>query len=214
MTKHAKQRQPMIAAIPVAIRIQVSIEENTAMIAFKQAHFPRRWTALAVLPLMLAGSGIAQAQQPWTSVGSTGVVDEQDLSLFDFVNAEARVVSTAPAPSTLNLRYNVVALEELNSGFNTPYRFKARLRDNGAGSQVVLRLRSASFATGLATTIATIDSNALPPSPSYRNQEVCVLLDFDFVNNAYFIDADLIKSSTAGTPALSLIQIDEANCAG
>jgi hypothetical protein len=34
------------------------------------------------------------------------------------------------------------------------------------------------------------------------------------VNNAYFIDADLIKSSTRGTPALSLIQIDEANCAG
>ncbi len=184
------------------------------MIAFKQAHFARRWTALAVLPLMLAGAGIAQAQQPWTAVGSTGVVDEQDLSLFDFVNGEARVVSTAPAPSTLNLRYNVVALEELNSGFSTPYRFKVRLRDNGTGSQVLLRLKTVSFATGLATTIATIDSNAVPPSPSYQNRELCVLLDFDFVNNAYFIDADLIKSSTSGTPALSLIQIDEANCAG
>jgi hypothetical protein len=203
----------MMAAIRAAI-YQASIEENAAMINFKQAPFARRWTTLALLPLMLAGPGLVQAQEPWTSVGSVGVVDELDLSLFDFVNGEARVKSTAPAPATLNLRYNIVAIDELSSGFQDPYRFRARFRDNGSGAQVVLRLKSVNFATGLTSTITTFDSNTFSSSAGYQTREKCVLIDFDFLNNAYFIDADLIKSAGTGQPALSLIQIDGANCAG
>lgn len=183
------------------------------MINFKQAKFARRWTTLGVLPLMLAGPGLVQAQEPWTSVGSVGVVDEQDLSLFDFLNGDARVEATAPAPATLNLRYNIVAIDELSSGFQEPYRLRVRFRDNGASSRVVLRLKAHSFA-GSVSTLATFDSNAFPPSQSNQTQEICVLVDFDFQNNAYSIDADLIKSAAAGNPVLGLIQIDRANCAG
>jgi hypothetical protein len=165
------------------------------------------WACLAALPLVIIAAPTQAA--PWTTVGSTGVVDDGDLALFDFVGAEARIKSTGPAGSVLNLRYNVVALEGF-TGLNQGY-WRVRFRDNGTGARVRLQLRQANT-TGTTSTLATFDSNTYPAQVGYQTQAECIALSWDFADGPFFIDAELTKSSAAGVPAVSAIIIDNGPC--
>ena len=80
--------------------------------------------AAGMLVTLLAGTANAQIH-PWTTAGSTGVVDEADTGIVEFVLGEARVPAVAPADSVLHLRYNVVSLE----GFDGIGSY--RTHDNG-----------------------------------------------------------------------------------
>jgi len=68
---------------------------------------------------------------------------------------------------TATLRYNVVAVGGVVTG-GDGILFAATFRDNGPGARVTLRLRRVNLATGLAETIATLDSNEFPPSGSFQ----------------------------------------------
>ena len=174
-------------------------------------HPSNRLAAIAVLALLLVGQGIAHAQQqPWTTVGSAGTVDEQDLSLVNLVNGEAQMLAAAAAPATLNIRYNIVALDDI-VGLGQ-YAFNSRFRDNGNGAQVRLRLNSYSLGSGITSTVATFDSNSFPSAVGYQTRGFCIFPDFNFADHAYFIDAELIKTGASGTPALGIVQIETANC--
>src|SRR5262245_15028821 len=107
------------------------------------SHGGKTWTAAvfaAATILVTVPEGAPSAQiHPWTSVGSAGVVDEDDTGIVEFVLGEARVPAAAPAGSVLDLRYNIVSLE----GFAGPgfYVMRARFRDNGNAARVLLNLR-------------------------------------------------------------------------
>ncbi|HSI59223.1 MAG TPA: hypothetical protein VLA16_16800 [Ideonella sp.] len=163
---------------------------------------------LAVAAILAAGAAQAQSN-PWTSVGSAGVVDDADTGIVDFVAGEARMRSTAVVGAMLNLRYNVVSLP----GFSGPgqYVMRTRFRDNGAGANVRLDLRRYQT-NGLNSVQATFDSDDYPASAIYQTQGECVLVDWDFDTSAYYIEATLHKGAAAGTPALGLIQLVPGNC--
>lgn len=167
-----------------------------------------RQPLLAVVAILAAGAAQAQSN-PWTSVGSAGVVDEADTGIVDFVAGEARMRGNAAAGSVLNLRYNVVSLP----GFSGPgqYVMRTRFRDNGAGANVRLDLRRYQN-NGLNSLQATFDSDDHGASASYQTQAECVLVDWDFATSAYYVEATLSKSTAAGTPALALIQLVPGNC--
>ncbi|UFP94837.1 hypothetical protein [Gloeobacter morelensis] len=172
------------------------------------------WAAAAALPVLLLGTAMAQAA-PWTAAGSTGVADEEDLQLVSANEGRIEVAGSVAGPATLNLRYNIVALDELVNLDNTSYtRLTARFRDNGNNARVELRLKSYNLATGVTSTLANFDSNAHPANSNYQQQGLCIPpATLDFSQNVYFIDALLTKSSSSGTPSLGAIKFGlESGC--
>jgi len=167
-----------------------------------------RQPLFAIVAVLAAGAAQAQSN-PWTTVGSAGVVDEADTGIVEFVAGEARVRGTAAAGSILNLRYNVVSLP----GFSGPgqYVMRARFRDNGAGAKVRLELRRYQD-NGINSLQAALDSDNYAAAAGYQTQAECVLVDWDFSTSAYYIEAALNKGTAAGTPALGLIQLVPGNC--
>lgn len=159
---------------------------------------------------LLAGFATAQAA-PWTTVGSAGTVDDTDLGIAELIFGEARVRGSAPAGSTLNMTYNVVALP----GFSGPgqYVMRVRFRDNGPSSRVTLGLYRFNQANGLRTNLAVFDSNAYLPQAVHQVQQRCVLINWNFDAGPHFIEASLLKSGAFGQPALATIQlIPVASC--
>lgn len=155
--------------------------------------------ALLIAALLAAGAVHAA---PWTSIGSAGIVDEGSVNLVDFMNGEARIRSNAAAGSTLTLRYNLVALAgvETASSFNWQVRF----RDNGGAARVRLYLRRYN-SNGTTSTLATFDSDQFAANSGYQTQTVCINTSLAFNNGPVYIEAQLLKSGDAGTPALGTI---------
>lgn len=167
-----------------------------------------RHSLLAAAAVLAAGAAQAQTS-PWTTAASAGVVDEADTGIVEFVAGEARMRNTAAAGSVLNLRYNVVALP----GFSGPgqHVMRTRFRDNGAGANVRLDLRRYQN-NGLNSLQGSFNSDDFAAAPGYQTQAECVLVDWDFMTSAYYIEATLQKSSSAGQPALGMIQLVPGNC--
>lgn len=147
---------------------------------------------------------------PWTSVGSVGLVDEADMGIFEFINAEARVRAGAAAGSVLNLRYSINQLE----GFTGPNQvaWTVRFSDNSDGARVRLFLRQYQN-NGIISTLATFDSNTYPAAVGYQNQQQCIAANWDFLNGPYFIEAELTKSNHLGVPKLGMIMLNNVSCA-
>jgi hypothetical protein len=92
----------------------------------------------------------------------------------------------------------------------------ARLWDNGPEAQVILHLKQVNLYTGQQTTLLTLDSNNFPVASGFQTVSTgdpnCsgATFEFDFVHNAYYIDATLAKTGPNGTPALAAMQIADA----
>lgn len=162
------------------------------------------WILCAVLALIFVGPTSALcANQPWTTVASAGTVDEGDLDEVSLSGGYATV--SAAAPSTVMIRYNVVAMDDL---FERCLKMAVRFRDNGALSQVIVRLKRLNLLTGFTATLLTLDSNTFGPNAAYQLQAVGSCdLTLDFGVNAYFIEAELKKTGANGNPGLAAIKV-------
>lgn len=158
---------------------------------------------------LVSGSPAAAQIKCWTSPGSTGVIDEADFAIALFGSAQGRVRSSAPLPSTLDLRYDVVAVDGLFGG--DAQQMTVRYRDNGAGARVRVFLRQKPFPDGPITTPLQFDSDAFAPAPGFQVRSVNTAcfggFAFDFLNNVYFVEARLTKTTADGNPALEALQI-------
>ncbi len=169
---------------------------------------------LMTLILVLGTSAMAWAQLAlWTAVGSDGTPDDLDAAMFDTAGSAVQVKSGAPLPATLDVRYNVVAVQGVFSP-GDGVRLTARFRDNGGSARVLVRLFQVNFATGTATLRLTVDSNVFPPGAGYQTQSeaTCSGNFFNFLDNAYYVHVTLAKSAAAGNPGLQLLQISGALC--
>jgi hypothetical protein len=170
---------------------------------------------------------LAQNNDPWTAVASTGTVDEADLDIVQFgycnsglgsliCNTNTAVVkSTAPLPANVHIRYNVVSVDGLLD--KTDVRLKARLRDNGANARVLLVLKSVNFSTGAIATLRTLDSDSFAAASGFvfRSTGLAVCnqtISFNFDQNAYYIDVTITKSGADGNPGLAAIQLAADTC--
>ncbi|ESQ12449.1 MAG: hypothetical protein N838_11405 [Thiohalocapsa sp. PB-PSB1] len=163
----------------------------------------------ALLGFLICAGPAAAA--PWTTVGSAGTIDEADLNLVTMNHGVAYLGGGAPVGSVANIRYNVVAVDDLQVG-GAPW-MQVRFKDNGAGAQVVLRLKAYNVSTGMTTTLLTFDSNDFEASGVYQEQEVFSCYgSFDFYNNAYYVDAEIKKTADNGRPALSIVIVGYTIC--
>jgi len=112
---------------------------------------------------------------------------------------------------TAVIRYNIVAVDGLfQSGDNI--RLKVRFLDIGDNSQLILKLVEFNLQSAVATTRMTFDSNLFAASSTYQEQELLTSswTEFDFSQNAYYIEATLTRSFyrlPGNESALSLTEI-------
>lgn len=166
---------------------------------------------LVLLATVVAGHATPAGAQlrMWTSVGSAGTVDEADAALASFNGAVASVKSTKTG--TLNIRYNVVAVDGLFGGDGI--YLLMRFRDTGAGARVVARLKRVNLATGVTTTLLTADSDAVAGNPDFQVGEVSNCSGGpDFFANAYFVDVEITKTSETANPGLGALQVGLTIC--
>ena len=169
----------------------------------------------AVLATQDVANALPPNNAPWTTTGSTGIVDEADTAI---VNIEGPTVAVVPTPlvlpAVLDMRYNVVAVADIYDDQGN-CKMLIRYRDNGPQAQVLLRLRQFDLSTGNTTnptTRAQFNSNNAPQTsgPNFATETInaCRGNPLDFVNNAYFIDAIITKNNATGDAAIGAIQIE------
>lgn len=145
----------------------------------------------------------------WTTVASTGTVDEADISIYEVSGPNIYLKSNAPLPANLDVRYNVVAVDGLvESNYQ---KMRIRYKDNGNSARVIVRLKETNITSGNTYTRMTFDSNSYPQLSSYQTRTIEYYgswWGFDFMNNIYFVETSINKTSIYGTPVLVGIQIE------
>jgi hypothetical protein len=120
-----------------------------------------------------------------TAVGSDGTVDETDLSKVA-LSANTAGVLIPITNATVDIRYDVVAVDGVFGGDSTTKNLRARFADNGPQSQVIVRLSRLNMFSGVISVLAEIDSNDYSPSKFAQTQGVgfnCQQAELDFQNN-------------------------------
>jgi hypothetical protein len=175
----------------------------------------RLLAGLAVTIILFCHVATISAQDRcWSTGGSTGTVDDADLSLFTLTDNTA-AISGAITAATGDIRYNVVAVDGLFSGERGTKTLTVRFADNGPAAQVLVRLQRVHIFTGVLTTLVELNSNDYPSSTVAQTRSETFNCDspgFDFENHIYYIEATLIKTGAAGTPLIRSIQLCPGIC--
>jgi hypothetical protein len=167
---------------------------------------------LILLALLIGIPSAASAQnvnQWWSTVATTGEVDESNQGVIDYSGPFATIKPTAPNPTTVTLRYQVSPVDGLF--FAGCKRLRVRYRDDGAGAQVRVFLRRTDILAGGTITHLTFDSNLFAQAAGYQTQVgPCGNFVFDWTRYSYWIEAFMTKSlvqNTPGLPGLQVVQI-------
>ena len=189
------------------------------------------WILLAACfvlsPLGALAETAPDAERLWTTVGSAGTLDEKSEGKVFFDHAVVQkgdtfVISplrrqvqtdgdSADATDSAVIRYNVTAVDGLFTEhlLGMTVRFLAE----GGSARVVAQLVEVNLATGAEVTRLTFDSDNSAAQSGYHVDTVfadCSKQPFDFVKNAYYIDATLTTSSIQASSAagIEIIQLD------
>ena len=171
------------------------------------------WGTLVVMviafSLFCAGAPVFAQASCWTTVGSDGGVDEADLGTVA-LSANSASVSGSVASATVDIRYNVVAVNGVFGGERNTKTMTVRFADNGAAAQVIVRLIQLNISSGVFSTLVELNSNDFTPSGVAQKQSRnfnCDGPEFDFVKNIYFVEVQLKKTAVGGNPLIRAIQI-------
>jgi ABC-type phosphate transport system substrate-binding protein len=164
----------------------------------------------------LTQSGNAQfAPLCWSSAATSTVINTPDLGSA-FQNGPTLTINGSAVPAGFSGRLSISGIFQDPGTVPLFKLLNARYRDNGTESQITLELREVNIFTGVATTLATFDSNAFPPNSGYQTSGVataCVLNGgFDFANKMYFINVRVDKTGPNGNPGLWMIQVCASSC--
>ncbi len=170
-----------------------------------------RSVVFVLVALLTSGSAVwaQQGNDPWTTVGSAGTVDEADLLRVLLGSPVSGAVALRPGFGLfggVRIRYNVVAVQGVLGGAGLT--LTARFLDHGDGERVVVQLKKYGLNTGSTTTLLTLDSNAYAGSGTFQVQTVftnaCTppLTTLDFVENSYFMDVTISRSRFPDVPPI------------
>jgi hypothetical protein len=165
---------------------------------------------LAGTAAVLAASAPAwtqSAEHPWTTVGSTCVVDEASRDLVEF-DKDRIMIKAGVVKGTVIARCNVVETQGLlvdGPGVFMRVRYGA-----GMSARVVVRLMEYRPATGATNERMKFDSNLFPGSFDKTIKNCTSGNFFDFTQRVYYAQIQLEKLASGGNPSLSAIQIGVA----
>lgn len=162
--------------------------------------------SLALACLVMAAP--AHAIQAWSTIATTGTIDDGSAAYTNLNGSAATVLSTATLPRTITLRYQIH--DEFGSNAS-PKWLGVRFIDNGPNARVVVQLRKQALGDLPAITLINWDSNLVSTDISttqFRWTQYCSLETLDFINYSYWIEAQITKSSSTGSAALSQVRLD------
>lgn len=189
---------------------------------------PKFFTSRFLRPLALlaiaafAAPGTALANSPWSTVGSTGIVDESCYLAVQMENFEARLVPGLLFPC--KVRYQVTDTFGTANGIVTNRALFAHIRDTAATpGKVVVRMFAYNLITGATTPIAgtNIDSDVTPSSgilangfSVYRSPAAAVGcgVTLNFNLNSYWIEVDLTPALQPAVPGLAIGALSLRTC--
>jgi hypothetical protein len=173
----------------------------------------RTGSALAGLALTLIlffHAPVTSAQNRcWTAVGSTGTVDEAHLGIVA-LSSNSAAVTGAVTNATVDIRYNVVAVDGVFGGDQRTKTLMVRFADNGPAAQVIVRLRRLNISNGVSATLVELNSDDYASSNVAQTQSKsfnCQGPEFNFEDNIYYFEVQLIKTGVGGNPLIRSIQI-------
>ncbi len=149
---------------------------------------------------------------PFTTTGAAGAVDDDDLADISTFSGTAQVNFGSPIGSA-SVRYNIPSLKGF-AGSKSP-RLRVRFKDSGGDESVTVSLRQLNAATGSITTFGALDSDSFAGTTSYQTQQVCFrLVEWDFDEGPFYLEALFSKTVVGGTPAIQSITVEPDGCGG
>lgn len=136
----------------------------------------------------------------WNAIGSEGIIDESCLNLFEF--SGARLQFKTGAVGTIVARYPIHP--------NTPYPdWNAGFTVGWAQNGVTVKLIQASFCIPVETVICQFGPTTNTGEPGF-GCATCIpedIINMNFQQNAYYIEATLTRATTASSPKLLMVSV-------
>ena len=194
--------------VSVAVRI-LAFNFKTRLIERRmkmKSRMKKRWlTIFALMVLSTFTFPSFTLATPWTTVGSTGSIDESDLD--EFATSGSYLYFKRGITGAITARYNVTNpfdFHPVHRYWNTLY---VSYKDPGGSSRIQVYLRSVDLETGSHSTIARFDSNDFPASNSVQLQDIWVNHEFDFLSKAYYIYAYVSRTSASANVRLYALKL-------
>jgi hypothetical protein len=174
---------------------------------------------LVMLAVILGGVGsLLVPSQPvsashqsvgiWANAVTGCAIDDADLSEY----LVGRFLSQKPGKiKAIVARCNVENLPLNPPGFGNPNVLELVYLDpDGPGTayRVIARLQQLTN-SGTVITLATVDSNTGPASPAFQSQHRLFPAghDFNFINNAYYVEVTVFRSNAQLVPAAAIVRL-------
>lgn len=153
---------------------------------------------VTMLVILSSMSALAQSTAYWTTTGSASATeDESSPAKPTYTNQTAAI--NGGATGIYVLRYNVTAVDGLFNSTNSFMRL--RVRDNGAGANVLVSLRRSNLSAGGIETVATFDSESIGAGSGFQTPaDVLFTHTFDFTSYVYWLDVTLNRIDASGLP--------------
>jgi len=170
-------------------------------------------------------SAVLRADNPyawWTHIAAVGTATSSTASLAQFNDAGTVSIKSGVASGTLRMKYNVTAVDGVldRTADHQQLCFMMTARADTSDSRVIATLYRQTIDTNRQrSVIATIDSANYPPDgvTGYRMMQKCGIPDdaaggapleaLGFAYEAYFVEVQLIKKSSAGNPGLQAVAL-------
>ena len=152
------------------------------------------------------------AEAVWMTVASAGAVDDADGEIYNAKAGTMTIRSDAPGRSFLNVRYNVVAVEELVGPADDVWQMGVRYRDNGPEARVLVKLREYRLLDGGLSTLWVFDSDDFAASSQWQTRVIeraTSAFDFDWNNASYYLEVIISRDDASGRPGLGMVGIAE-----
>lgn len=139
-------------------------------------------------------SALPLLAQDWSAVGSVGHVDESSVGSYEVTGPDIQF--RLGATGTIYARYHVTNTYGSANSFIPPWgRLVMGYFDNGNQVTIHARMMRVDLCSNTVTQLCEIKST----DSSLSHCDVCALSQqVDFQNYAYYVEADLNRSSTSG----------------
>ena len=155
----------------------------------------KRNLILIAATLFLLASVPASAQI-WNSAGSTGIIDEGSLALFEFAGPTLKF--KAGATGTITARYPIES-DVSNPGWGQMWIAYA-------GPGVTAKLIEVSDCSATETVITTFN-NPNAPEVNFCEGHIYGPFTWNFAQRSYYVEVTLTRASTATNPRFNRISI-------
>ena len=156
--------------------------------------------------LLLTALGASAQTGTWTAVGSTGTVDPTQVSLFGVFTGTQLGFAAAGNPGTIVARFNVTNTYGGGLRDTPPWTTLEVGAINTTLDPITARLYHVDPCSGKRTLICSVTNNiagatGVCASCTFANTT------FNFLNNLYYVEVTITRTSGAGTPLLSTLRI-------